>query len=65
MIVSSSLSLRDLVDECVDAVLATEPLVGDEAFGRMMAQIVQSVTFRQAFMRLDMAHHRVFVLQRK
>lgn len=65
MIASSSLSLRDLVDECVDAVLAIEPSVGDEAFGRTMAQIVQSVTFRQAFMRLDMAHHRVFVLQLK
>ncbi|KAB1202114.1 hypothetical protein CJ030_MR8G004281 [Morella rubra] len=52
-IANSNHSRISLVNECVDALMAIQPPIGQEAMGRAMDKIIQSGTFRQAFLRLS------------
>ncbi|KAB1226428.1 hypothetical protein CJ030_MR1G014135 [Morella rubra] len=64
-IANSNLSRSSLVNECVDALMAIQPPIGQEAMGRAMDKIIQSATFRQAFLRLSEDARRAYVLYLK
>ncbi|KAB1202005.1 hypothetical protein CJ030_MR8G019279 [Morella rubra] len=64
-IANSNLSRSSLVNECVDALMAIQPSIGEEAMGRVMDRIIQSSTFRQAFLRLPEEARRSYVLYLK
>lgn len=64
-IANSNLSRSSLVNECVDALMAIQPPIGQEAMGRAMDKIIQSSTFRQAFLRLPEEARRSYVLYLK
>ncbi|KAB1217996.1 hypothetical protein CJ030_MR3G014594 [Morella rubra] len=64
-IANSNHSRISLVNECVDALMAIQPPIGEEAMGRAMDKIIQSGTFRQAFLRLSADARRAYVLYLK